>query len=73
MVTLLQKVLKMSNIFYLVIFLIGSEGVTSQSIPQANLKQCQINAKIFNKSQLMPNAYLNSVKTNKAYCIAGVK
>lgn len=73
MVTLLQKVLKMSNIFYLVIFLIGSEGVTSQSIPQANLKQCQINAKIFNESQLMPNTYLNSVKTNKAYCIAGVK
>ena len=64
----------MTNIFYLVIFVIGAEGVTSQSIPQTNLKQCQINAKIFNTdSRIIPNYYLNRVKTNKAYCIAGVK
>ena len=64
----------MTNIFYLVIFVLGAEGVTSQSIPQANLKQCQINAKIFNTdSRIIPNYYLGRVKTNKAYCIAGVK
>ena len=57
----------MTNIFYLVILVIGAQGVTSQSIPQANLKQCQINAKIFN------NSYVLDTKTNKAYCIAGVK
>ena len=64
----------MINMFYLVIFMIGAEGITSQSIPQANMKQCEINARTFNsQQQLMPNDYLNSVKTNKAYCIAGVK
>lgn len=63
----------MTNIFYLVIFVLGAEGVTSQSIPQANLKQCQINAKIFNQPDLMPNSYVLDTKTNKAYCIAGVK
>ena len=63
----------MTNIFYLVIFVIGAEGVTSQSIPQASLKQCQINAKIFNQPDLIRNAYGPIAKTNKAYCIAGVK
>ena len=38
----------MINMFYLVIFMIGAEGTTSQSIPQANMKQCEINARTFN-------------------------
>ena len=64
----------MTNIFYLVIFVLGAEGFTSQSIPQASLKQCQINAKIFNQPDLIRNAYGRPIaKTNKAYCIAGVK
>lgn len=62
------------NIVYLIIFMIGNEGITSQSIPQANMKQCQINAKIFNENkQLMPNSYIGRVQTNKAYCIVGIK
>ena len=36
------------NIVYLVLFVIGSGGITSQAIPQANMAQCQINAKQFN-------------------------
>ena len=64
----------MINMFYLVIFMIGAEGITSQSIPQANMKQCEINAKTFNsQQQLMPNGYFKGTGTNKAYCIAGVK
>lgn len=35
------------NVVYLVIFLLANDGVTSQAIPQANLAQCQLNAKVF--------------------------
>ena len=65
----------MINIIYLVIFMIGADGVTSQSIPQANMKQCQVNAVVFNsgEKQPLPNKYLGSVRTQKAYCIVGVQ
>ena len=54
--------------------MIGGEGITSQSIPQANMKQCQVNARFFNENkQLMVNPYIGNVQTNKAYCIVGVK
>ena len=61
----------MINMFYLVIFMIGAEGITSQSIPQANMKQCQVNAKFFNENK--QRMVIGNVQTNKAYCIAGVK
>jgi len=62
------------NVVYLVIFLIGGGGITSQSIPQGNMKQCEINAKLFNQNkQLMPNGYSSNTSTNKAYCIIGVR
>lgn len=62
------------NIVYLIIFMIGGEGITSQSIPQANMKQCQVNARFFNENkQLMVNPYIGNIQTNKAYCIVGVK
>lgn len=64
----------MINLVYLVVFVIGGNGLTSQSIPQANMKQCQANAKIFNTGakDAMPNEWI-SARTQKAYCIVGVK
>ena len=50
------------NVVYLVIFLIGNQGVTSQAIPQANLAQCQINAKQFARNY-----------GTSTYCLPGVK
>lgn len=63
------------NVVYLVIFLIGNQGVTSQAIPQANLAQCQINAKVFDRTgsnEILPTGYSRST-TSKAFCIAGLK
>lgn len=64
----------MINLVYLVVFVIGGSGVTSQSIPQANMNQCQANAKVFNtgEKKAMPNEWLTG-RTQKAYCIVGVK
>lgn len=64
------------NIVYLIIFVIGSTGVTSQSIPQANLAQCQINAKQFKRTganEIFPTGLGKSDTTSRAFCIVGVK
>ena len=67
----------MVNVVYLVIFVLaGGDGVTSQAIPQANMVQCQANAKIFNakpNKEILVNAYSSAAKTQVAYCIVGVK
>ena len=64
------------NIVYLVLFVIGSGGITSQAIPQANMAQCQINAKQFNtgnNKHIVSNGYASGAKTQAAMCIAGIK
>ncbi len=64
------------NIVYLVLFVIGSSGITSQSIPQANMAQCQINAKQFNTGNnrnIVSNSYTSDAKTQAALCIVGIK
>lgn len=67
----------MINVVYLVIFLVGGEGVTSQAIPQANMNQCQANARIFNtgkNNKTVVNSFISrDAVTQKAYCIVGVK
>ena len=61
------------NIVYLVIFVFGANSATSQAIPQANLTQCQINAKVFNIAESpIKNGYSNGGQM-KDYCIVGVK
>lgn len=64
----------MINVVYLVIFLVGGDGVTSQSIPQANMAQCQANAKIYNtgKNNKIVNNWSGSLKGQAAHCIVGV-
>ena len=65
----------MLNVVYLVIFVLGNNGVTSQAIPQANMQQCQINARIYNTGKdngILPSGYSSSVSTQSAQCIAGV-
>lgn len=58
----------MLNVVYLVLIITGGSGMmTTQSIPQANMKQCQTNS-----------TYLQSKKPSHgspivAYCVAGVK
>ena len=53
----------MVNIVYLIVVLIGGEGLTSQSIPQANMAQCKANAAYFNEGKpnknLIANGYLD--------------
>lgn len=64
------------NIVYLVLFVIGSQGITSQSIPQANMAQCQVNAKQFNtgnNKNIVSNNYASGAKTQAAMCIVGIK
>lgn len=67
----------MINIVYLVIIIIGGDGVTSQSIPQANMAQCQANSRMFNDGvkdkQIVANKYIGNVRAQKALCIVGVK
>lgn len=66
------------NIVYLVLFVIGggSNGITSQAIPQANMAQCQANAKIFNtniNNRIVTNSSTSNAKTQSAMCIVGIK
>ena len=64
----------MINLVYLVIFALGDGGITSQAIPQANMKQCQVNAEVFNKANThIVNNGSVTYKAQKAYCIVGVK
>lgn len=65
----------MINVVYLVIFVMSSNGVASQSIPQANMAQCQANAKVYNTSRnnnIVYNGWNDGVKTQAAHCIVGV-
>lgn len=58
----------MINIVYLVLVITGGSGMmATQNIPQANMKQCQINANYL-KSQ-RPFGGGSTV----AYCVVGVK
>lgn len=66
----------MYHIVYLFIIIVGGDGLTSQVIPQANMKQCQANAAIFNyngNSKIVVNSYGSSAKTQRAFCLNGVK
>lgn len=65
----------MINVVYLVIFLVGGGGVTSQSIPQANMQQCQANARIYNtgkNNDTLVSGYSRAATTQAAHCIVGV-
>lgn len=68
----------MVNIVYLIVVLLGGNGgLTSQSIPQANMAQCKLNAAYFNEGKpnknLIANGYLDGARTQRAFCIVGVK
>lgn len=53
----------MINIVYLILVITWNSGTATVQVPQANIKQCEIN-----KQALIPD---DSVK--RAYCIVGVK
>lgn len=52
----------MLNVVYLVLVITWASGTETVSIPQANMKQCQVNA----SNQIKSNA------VNSAKCIVGV-
>lgn len=52
----------MINVVYLVLVLNWSSGTASVTIPQANMKQCEINK----------SAYKGDGTIMKSYCIVGV-
>ena len=60
----------MSNVVYLVLVVtVLGQGVSVEKIPQANMKQCQINAKTMqdvNHKKVERISY-------KAHCMVGVK
>ena len=63
----------MINVIYLVIILIGSNGVTSVTIPQTSQQQCQQNVQRFNdkKNLNIVNGYGSGAKTQGAFCVTG--
>lgn len=66
----------MINVVYLVLVLTQSTGTASVTIPQANMAQCQANARIFNtnkNNEIVNNGFTSGVKTQSAICIVGVK
>lgn len=64
----------MINIVYLVIFIIANNShVSSQIIPQANYKQCQINARMYNSSSGVERPDPDPNIRTEAQCVVGVK
>lgn len=53
----------MINVVYLVLITVWGTGTATISIPQANMKQCEINR----KSTMIDN------EIKRSYCIVGVK
>lgn len=61
----------MINVVYLVLVITtGSSGVAVEKIPQANMKQCQINMKAYDD---VNHKSFSSGHTTRAHCIVGVK
>lgn len=53
----------MINVVYLVLVFTTSNGLAVEKIPQANMAQCQVNAK----------NYRNIPRVRGTYCIVGAK
>lgn len=61
---------KMLNVVYLVLVMYSNDGVSTTLVPQANMAQCQINAK--NYGEIKYKGIGGGLVRSKAYCIAGV-
>lgn len=60
----------MINVVYLVLVITtGNTGIATYSIPQANMAQCQVNAKNYSNKKYGEIDYHKIV----AHCIVGVK
>lgn len=60
----------MINVVYLVLVVTTHQGVSVQNIPQANMKQCQINSQSMNN--ISYKNYGNYKVEYKTHCIVGV-
>lgn len=60
----------MINVVYLVLVITTGKGVSVQNIPQANLKQCQINSRSLDGVSYKNHD--NYIVEYKAHCIVGV-
>lgn len=60
----------MINVVYLVLVVAAGQGVSIEKIPQANMKQCQINMKAYD--DVNHRGYVSGHIT-RAHCIVGVK
>lgn len=64
----------MINVVYLVLVMtIGGSGVTSESIPQANMKQCLVNKSAYDSKRGEPSNGGSNIIYYRATCIVGVK
>lgn len=65
----------MVSIFYLVILVLGADGVASVTIPQVSAEQCRVNAERFNKHKNLEIAspYGSVSTTQRAFCVTGAK
>lgn len=62
----------MINVVYLVLVIIYRGDIEIKEIPQANMAQCQVNAKNYNGFEYAKDEVGAKAK-GKAYCIVGVK
>lgn len=60
----------MINVVYLVLIIASGQWVAVEKIPQANMKQCQINMKAYDD---VNHRGIVSGHATSAYCIVGVK
>lgn len=68
---MLLRTMKMINVVYLVLVFTGGSGMmTSQSIPQANMKQCEINKRYYDD---VSHRGSEVGHFTRAHCIVGVK
>lgn len=61
----------MLNVIYLVLVVTSGQGVSIERIPQANIKQCQINAKSMSDVKYKSAGGYNV--SYRAHCVVGVK
>lgn len=62
----------MITTIYLILVITTGPGITVEKIPQANMKQCEINKKNFSDKKEDVGIPATSIRY-KAHCVVGVK
>jgi len=60
----------MVSIIYLILVVYSNNGVAVEKIPQATMKQCQVNATFYNSRE--HSGVAGGAVKHKAYCTVGI-